>query len=120
MTAEVCVPGMAMRDVATLERSCHGEVDGHRLKGSRFGFRLAQRFPCAIALDSRLHARRSPAVDGHGKEPAQLPHQVLDVGARAPVHLWRVLAGEDGDLTLQPARLRESGIGRLPAQGWRL
>ena len=113
--AEVGVPGVAVRNVAAFERGGHGQVDGHRLKGRGFGLGLAQLIPRAVALDSRLFARRSPAVDAHGEQLAKLAHEVLDVGARPAVDLGRVFAREHSDATLQPARLRESAMATLPA-----
>src|SRR2546430_13903859 len=69
-----------------------------------------------MACHSGLVARSAPAVNRDLGQVAQLSRDVLDGGARAPIDLGRVFAGQDRDLaygatwTFKPLPERNASI----------
>ena len=90
MTAEVRVPRVRVHDVGVAEVRRHREVDGDRLQSRACAGELVPRCEC-----ERARARRAEAANLELDQLRELACQVLDVHARAAVHVRRIFAGEE-------------------------
>ncbi len=94
MAAEVGVPGVAVDQVDALDVGRHPQADRHGAQGRSVPVRR-NLSPGLVAGDHQLRlAGGAEAEDRQVDQPGQLPAEILDMDAGAPVHLGRKLPGQ--------------------------